>query len=99
MILWMSLGHKIAHRYSLYREIPVDSACECDSSLINLGSVYQVHGVTATFCASSKYVGEGMSAAVTGLALGGIILVLSGILLDGDLTQQLLTFNHSNFFV
>ncbi|EIE20808.1 Sodium/hydrogen exchanger, partial [Coccomyxa subellipsoidea C-169] len=47
----------------------------------------------------SKYVGEGMSAAVTGLALGGIILVLSGILLDGDLTQQLLTFNHSNFFV
>ncbi|KAK9909738.1 hypothetical protein WJX75_006766 [Coccomyxa subellipsoidea] len=40
-----------------------------------------------------------MSAAVTGLALGGIILVLSGILLDSDLTQQLLTFNHSNFFV
>jgi hypothetical protein len=36
---------------------------------------------------------------MTGLALGGIILVLRDVLLSEELAQQLLTFNHSNFFV
>ncbi len=48
---------------------------------------------------SSKYIGLGMSAALTGLALGGILLACRGILLSPETTQSLLTFNHSNFFV
>ena len=48
---------------------------------------------------SSKYVGEGMSASMTGLALGFAVLVLGNIFLEEGVTEQLLTFNHSNFFV
>lgn len=48
---------------------------------------------------SSKYIGLGMSAALTGLALGGLLLAMRGILLSPETTQSLLTFNHSNFFV
>ena len=48
---------------------------------------------------SSKYVGEGMSASMTGLALGFSVLVLGNIFLEEGVTEQLLTFNHSNFFV
>jgi len=48
---------------------------------------------------SSKYVGEGMSASMTGLALGLTVLVLGNIFLEEGVTEQLLTFNHSNFFV
>ncbi|CAL5219929.1 g1861 [Coccomyxa viridis] len=48
---------------------------------------------------SSKYVGEGMSASITGLALGFAVLVLGNIFLEEGVTEQLLTFNHSNFFV
>ena len=48
---------------------------------------------------SSNYVEEGMSASITGLALGCAVLVLGNIFLEEDVTQQLLTFNHSNFFV
>eukprot|EP00884_Botryococcus_braunii_P001728 jgi/Botrbrau1/11556/Bobra.60_1s0010.1 len=61
MIVWMTLGHKLAH--------------------------------------STKFVGEGMSAALTGLAMGFILLTLRGSMLSPKVTQQLLTFDHSNFFV
>ena len=58
-------------------------------------------GIHACFCCSSKYVGEGMAASLTGLALGGIIMLLRtlDILLDEDTAQKLLTFSNSNFFV
>ena len=49
---------------------------------------------------ASRYVGEGTSAALTGLALGlALLAARSAGLLPAELTQQLLTFNHSNFFV
>ena len=55
---------------------------------------------TSFVCAcSSNYVGEGMSASLTGLALGCAVLVLGNMFLEEGVTQQLLTFNHSNFFV
>ena len=42
-----------------------------------------------------------MAASLTGLALGGIIMLLRtlDILLDEDTAQKLLTFSNSNFFV
>lgn len=48
---------------------------------------------------STKYIGEGMSAALTGLVMGFILLTVRGAMLSPKVTQQLLTFDHSNFFV
>lgn len=47
---------------------------------------------------SSKYIGEGMSAAITGLALGGLLISLGNIILTQEVVEQLLTFDHANFF-
>ena len=40
-----------------------------------------------------------MAASLTGLAMGGVILIAQNMFLDEDTAQKLLTFNHSNFFV
>ena len=39
-----------------------------------------------------------MSAALTGLSLGLLLLALRGVLVPPELAEQLLTFDHSNFF-
>ena len=40
-----------------------------------------------------------MAASLTGLAMGGIILILQNMFLDEETAQRLLTFSNSNFFV
>lgn len=39
-----------------------------------------------------------MSAAITGLAIGGILIILGNIILTQEVVEQLLTFDHSSFF-
>ena len=52
-----------------------------------------------SYC-SSKYLGEGMAASLTGLASGLLLLSLRETsIMSAELAQQLLTFNHTNFFV
>lgn len=49
---------------------------------------------------SSRYIGEGMAASMTGLAVGLVLLSLRETnILSAELAQALLTFNHTNFFV
>ena len=86
MILWLSIGHKISHR--CFNDVGVLIRCQYMRPSSQPSSVLSVLG-------SSKYIGEGMSASLTGLVLGGILLALRGILLSEETTQQLLTFNHS----
>ena len=47
---------------------------------------------------SSKYLGEGMAAALTGLMLGILLLLCSNIFISEETLQQLLSFDHSSFF-
>ena len=47
---------------------------------------------------SSKYLGEGMSAALTGLLLGFCLLLCSNVFISESTLQQLLSFDHSSFF-
>jgi len=49
---------------------------------------------------SSRYIGEGMAASLTGLTIGLVLLALRETnILSAELAQALLTFNHTNFFV
>ena len=49
---------------------------------------------------SSQYIGEGMSASLTGLALGLVMVGLRATsAVSQGLIESLLTFNHTNFFV
>ena len=89
MILWMSFGHKIAHRYGRSGNVPLLVFCK------NLLAAPE----DCKFC-SSRYIGEGMAASLTGLVIGLILLSLRETkIMSAELAQQLLTFNHTNFFV
>ena len=46
----------------------------------------------------SKYIGEGMSAAITGLCLGGFLITVGSVILSTETVEKLLTFDHSSFF-
>ena len=39
-----------------------------------------------------------MSAAITGLAIGGVLMGIGNIVLTRETVEQLLTFDHSSFF-
>ena len=58
------------------------------------------HAQSALFVYSSRYIGEGMAASMTGLAVGFVLLSLRETnIMSAELAQALLTFNHTNFFV
>ena len=62
--------------------------------------LYKRHSSKLVGDCSSRYVGEGMAASITGLAVGVVLLALRETsILSAELAQALLTFNHTNFFV